>query len=129
MTTITVTSTLTTREQLDVLLELLNEWGQGTAALIDASGQPALLAAWESDGGEGCSWDAFTMHPYETAGGPTGLARQLDLEERAADAEFGLEGHGFDEDSVILAVSLEREHPGLDRLRFPITVMHQGVQR
>jgi hypothetical protein len=124
-----VTSTLTNREQLDALLDLLNEWGHGTAALIDAAGEPALLTAWESDGGEGCSWDAFGMHPYNTDGEPDGLARQHDMETLAADGELEVEGAGFDVLPVILAVNLEREHPGLDRLRFPLTVMHQGVQR
>jgi hypothetical protein len=121
----TASVALANREQLHELLDELNERGLGEAVVIDSSGRPHLLAAYEDGGLEAAVWDAFGSHPYGTEGEPDGLARQLDIEESVADGRLALEGRGFGEDAIVLAVSEAVEHPGLTALRFPLTVIHE----
>jgi hypothetical protein len=117
----TATIVVGNREQLDTLLVELVERGIEPATYATAGGNVGLLAPYGEDG----EWDAFESHPYSTEFGPVGLARQHDMETLAADGELQVEGEGFDILPVILAVNLEREHPGLDGLRFPLTVIHE----
>jgi len=116
----TRTTIVRNRDQLDGLLLELEDRGYGEAAAFDGT-TPYLLAACELAGES--RWDAFTSHPYATENQPRGLEQPTGLEEE-------LENEGrWDTDALRLyGISGEKQYPGLAGLRYPLTVLHPGLE-